>query len=106
MGYHVKGAPSEFHSVLMAVPKRVIEDGELSDVDAFSDEDLPVSCVVIHGTPTLEGIYDILKTFIGPFVVESEHAVVSEDGTLWSWMAVQPHVAYKNQCIRSEEEES
>lgn len=93
MAYHVTDSPSDLHSVLMAVPKSLLRNGQFVDVDAFDDETLEVITVVTHGKPSLEDVFDILEGALGPVTAGSDRTIMSEDGEVWSWMVVQPHIA-------------
>lgn len=104
VAYRVSEAPSDLHSVVVAVPRRIFRDNELVDVDAFDDESLQVVNVVTHGQPSLEDVFEILEAALGPITPDSKRSVITEDGERWGWMVTQPHIAHRFDYTNNKEE--
>lgn len=104
MAYRVTDTPSDLHSVLIAIPRSVLRDDKLVYVDAFDDESLQVINIVTHGMPSLEDILELLEAALGPIVPDSKRSVITEEGEQWSWMVIQPHIAYRIDYTPTEEE--
>lgn len=103
MAYHVSETPSDLHSVVVAVPRRIFRDIDFVDVDAFEDESLQVINVVAHGKPSLEEVFELLEAALGPITPDSKRSVITEEGEKWSWMVIQPHIAYRIDYTNKEE---